>query len=170
MLGWVHYTRDLVSNRMLEEDDQSEASNIRAQIEECQHQLIFLQKSQKSLYEAILEFPDDSDYIIAVEENNCVIEQKELRILNLHETLARTDMAYRAERQVETIMLNRQSELSEDIGLFPIDEIGRIRVSNGILGVGRLAQSQSSPAAIVTAPVVCRSNLIDNNPSHGIYL
>ena len=178
MLGWVHYTRDLVTNRMLEEDDQNGASNIRAQIEECQHQLIFLQKSQKSLYEAILEFPDDSDYIIAVEENNCVIEQKESRILNLRETLARTDMAYRAEKQVETIMLNRQSatainlsiELSEDIGLFPIDEIGRIRVSNGILGVGRLAQSQSSPAAIVTAPVVCRSNLIDNNPSHGIYL
>ena len=160
------------------DDDEKYASDIRAQIEECQHQLTFLKKSQKSLYEAILEFPDDSDYILAVEENNRVIEQKESMKRKLHEALLQTDMAYRAEKQMETIILNRQSaaainlsiELSGDIGLFPIDDVGRIHDSDRLQGGDHSAGSLSSPVAIVTSPVVCRSNLIDNDPSHGVYL
>lgn len=113
------------------DDDEQHASEIRLLIEECQHKIIFLQKSQESLQEAQLEFPDDIDFAEALAENSEIIKQKSAKIKNLQECLLRTDPAYRAERKREATIENRRvsaaiiaaMELSHDLDVLPIDEI-----------------------------------------------
>ena len=114
-----------------DDDDEQHASEIRLLIEECQHKIIFLLKSQESLQEAQLEFPDDTDFAEALAENSEIIKEKNAKIKKLQDCLFRTDPAYRAERKREATIENRRvsaaliaaMELSNDLDVLPIDEI-----------------------------------------------
>jgi hypothetical protein len=118
-------------NDFEDDDDEQHASEIRLLIEECQHKIIFLQKSQESLQEAQLEFPDDADFAQALAENSEIIKQKNAKIIKLRDCLLRTDPAYRAERKREATIENRRVSaaliaamaLSNDLDVLPIDEI-----------------------------------------------
>lgn len=165
------------------EDDEKHANEIRLLIEECQHQITFLRKSQESLNEALLEYPDDSDFLLAVQENSSVIATKEGKIKKLCEVLCRTDAAYREEKRRETIIENRRSaaainlsiELSDEPDLFPIDDIGAYVPNRDDVSDDSL-QIQSSAAIVpLTAPtssdaVRNRSSLCEDSPPLGLYL
>ena len=116
---------------MEHEDDQKHANEIRLLIEECQHQISFLVKSQESLREALTDDPTDSDFIEAIEENTHVIALKRTKIKNLEESLYRSCAAYRAERKREEVIENRRAaslliaafESSNDSEIIPIDDV-----------------------------------------------
>lgn len=116
---------------MEDEDDQKHANEIRLLIEECQHQISFLTKSQESLQEALVDDPTDADFLEAIEENKHTIAQKYSRIEKLQDSLYRTSAAYRAERKREEVIENRRSaslliaamESSNDSEIIPIDHV-----------------------------------------------
>ena len=116
---------------MEEEDDQKHANEIRLLIEDCQHQISFLIKSQESLQEALIDEPTDADFLEAVEENILVIAQKRSKIKKLQESLFRSCAAYRAERKREEAIENRRAaslliaaiESSNDSEIIPIDDV-----------------------------------------------
>jgi hypothetical protein len=115
------------------ESEEIEGAKIRSLIDECMHQITFLQKSQVSLNEALIECPDDEDFLLAVSENNVVIQSKEAKIIRLRESLFRVDAAYREERRsgvaqqqrVSLEELNASIQLNDDEDLFPVDEVVR---------------------------------------------
>lgn len=116
---------------MEDEDDQKHANEIRLLIEECQHQISFLTKSQESLQEALVDDPTDADFLEAIEENKHVIAHKHSRIKKLQDSLYRASAAYRAERKREEVIENRRSaslliaaiESSNDNEIIPIDHV-----------------------------------------------
>lgn len=112
------------------ESEEIEAAKIRSLIDECLHQITFLQKSQVSLNEALIECPDDEDFSLAVSENNVVIQSKQAKIIRLRESLFRVDAAYREERRSGVAQhqrasleeLNPNIQLDDDEDHFPLDE------------------------------------------------
>jgi hypothetical protein len=112
------------------ESEEIEGAKIRSFIDECLHQITFLQKSQESLKEALIECPDDEDFLLAVSENDDVIQFKRVRIVRLQESLLRVDAAYREERRstaqqqrvVSLEGLHAPIQLDEDEDLVPVDE------------------------------------------------
>lgn len=155
---------------MEDDDDERHASEIRLLIEECQHQVIFLQKSQESLQEALQEYPNDADFVDALAENSDIIKQKHTKIRKLQDCLIRTDAAYRAERKREVTIENRRLsaalisaiELSNDLDMLPIDEISN-RVTE-LPSEDRITPSLS----IVTAGGAAITRTDSNND--GLYL
>mmetsp|Transcript_32451 Transcript_32451/g.30938 ORF Transcript_32451/g.30938 Transcript_32451/m.30938 type:complete len:191 (-) Transcript_32451:212-784(-) len=115
------------------ESEEIEGAKIRSLLDECLHQITFLQKSQESLKEALIECPDDEDFLLAVSENNDVIQSKGVKIAGLQKTLLRVDAAYREERRstaqqqgVESLEeLHAPIQLDDDEDLFPVDEVVR---------------------------------------------
>jgi hypothetical protein len=63
-------------------------------IEEYGHQLTHLERSQRELYSAIQEQPDDVDFKSAYDENIVVIENKKNSIIVMQKYLEQNDLCY----------------------------------------------------------------------------
>ena len=159
---------------MEDEDDEKHANEVRLLIEENQHQIMFLQKSQESLKDAILEFPDDSDFLEAIQENSNVIESKHKKIKMLQKTLHRIDAAYRAEVRREEISRNNAASTAllnalhndADSDMQPIDEINALTFSSGNLLIGyEVCEISATASSSVVTSITSTSNL-----SSGLYL
>ena len=159
---------------MEDEEDEKHANEVRLLIEENQHQIMFLQKSQESLGEAVLEFPDDSDFLEAIQENGNVIASKLKKIKMLQNTLHRIDAAYRAEVRREEISRNNAASTAllnalhndDDSDMQPIDEINALALSSGNLVIGH----EISEISATARSNVVTSNTSTSNLSSGMYL
>jgi hypothetical protein len=114
------------------EDDERHATEIRSLIDETIHQILFLEQSQQHLTDALLDVPDDEDFLLAFEENKEVILEKKKRVKRLEESLYQADAAYREERAAEhrQRMAGREreavrvSEVADSFDdLIPIDDV-----------------------------------------------
>lgn len=160
--------------RMEDGDDEKHANEVRLLIEENQHQVIFLQRSQESLEEAILEFPDDSDFLEAIEENCKVIASKHKKIRGLQNTLHRVDAAYRAEVRREEISRNNAASTAllnalhndDDNDMQPIDGINDPTFSSRNFAIGH----DSSEISDTASCNVVTSSTPTSNLSSGLYL
>lgn len=61
------------------ESEEIEGAKLRSLIDECLHQITFLEKSQDALKEALVMDPDDADFLLAVNENHGVILSKQVK-------------------------------------------------------------------------------------------
>jgi len=84
------------------------ASELRDLIDQIDHQLSHLQRSQLELLHALEADPSDIDCRDAHEENNVVIDQKERAILVMKAHLKSIDLAYCTETYLENVEDHRQ--------------------------------------------------------------
>lgn len=86
------------------------APEIRDVMQEFHHQIFHLERSQKELEAALLEEPDDRDYLFAILENKETIALKKDSIERMEERLREVDMAFCKEE----VAAARQGRLHPD--------------------------------------------------------
>jgi hypothetical protein len=75
---------------------------LRAMIEELTNQINALERSQRELAVALVEEPDDADFLAAVQENEVILMRKREELVNMQQQLFHTDIAYRQEKLAES--------------------------------------------------------------------
>jgi hypothetical protein len=75
---------------------------LRAMIEELTNQINALERSQRELADALVEEPDDADFLVAVQENEVILARKREELVGMQQQLLQIDIAYRQERLAES--------------------------------------------------------------------